>query len=186
MTASDGSDQPAGDERAAVPGSPPGLTDVARAFTDAMASARAQELAAEQVRAARHAARRDEALASDADRERACDLLEEAYGLGRLDSPELDLRTTRALTARTHGDLDEVLAGLGGFPDPARAAAPGGHPVRKGVFGASALVSAPLLLFGGAFLLAGSDLGDRVFGMFLLAPVLAGLHGLYRWAWPRA
>jgi hypothetical protein len=60
---------------------------------------------------AREAAR-EATLASDAERERVCELLNKAFSQGRLTPADLDERTSRALAARTHGDLDDVLEGL--------------------------------------------------------------------------
>src|SRR5690349_541419 len=63
---------------------------------------------------ARAEQRQDSRLVSDAERERVCELLNSAFGDGRLTSAELEDRTSRALAARTHGDLEDVLAGLSG------------------------------------------------------------------------
>ena len=49
---------------------------------------------------------------ADADRERAVELLRAAAAEGRLDSDELEERVSRALAARTHGELDELLNDL--------------------------------------------------------------------------
>lgn len=51
-------------------------------------------------------------LASDADRERAVDVLKTAFVHGTLTRDELTLRTGRALTARTYGGLAAITAGL--------------------------------------------------------------------------
>jgi Domain of unknown function (DUF1707) len=51
-------------------------------------------------------------LASDADRERAVDVLKTAFVHGALTRDELTLRTGRALTARTYGGLAAITAGL--------------------------------------------------------------------------
>jgi hypothetical protein len=53
---------------------------------------------------------------SDADREHVTDRLREHFAAGRLDSEELDERTTAALNAKTYGDLRRVMADL---PEPA-------------------------------------------------------------------
>jgi hypothetical protein len=54
----------------------------------------------------------DDLLASDADRERAVARLRDASAEGRLTLDELVERTGAAYTARTHGDLVRVTAGL--------------------------------------------------------------------------
>jgi hypothetical protein len=51
-------------------------------------------------------------LASDADRERAVDVLKTAFVHGTLTRDELTLRTGRALTARTYAELAAITAGL--------------------------------------------------------------------------
>jgi hypothetical protein len=51
-------------------------------------------------------------LVSDAERERAADRLRTAAGEGRLTTEEFSERIDRAYAARTHGQLEEVLAGL--------------------------------------------------------------------------
>ena len=53
---------------------------------------------------------------SDADREHVTERLREHFAAGRLDSEELDERTTAALNAKTYGDLRRVMADL---PEPA-------------------------------------------------------------------
>ncbi len=66
---------------------------------------------------------RDRFLASDADRERAVDVLKTAFVHGALTRDELTLRTGRALTARTYAELAGVTAGLTpGAPGPRPAA----------------------------------------------------------------
>jgi hypothetical protein len=63
-------------------------------------------------------------LASDADRERAVDVLKAAFVRGALTRDELTLRTGRALTARTYAGLAAITAGLHpGAPKP-RSATP--------------------------------------------------------------
>lgn len=125
--------------------------------------------------------RRDELLAADADRDAAVHLLAEALAQGRLSAAEFDDRTDRALTARTYGELDDVLRGLGGLPGQVRS-----HPVRKVCFWVVAALSSPFLFLGAMALLFGSDAGDRVFGVVVAVVLLPGLLALRRWAWPRA
>ena len=50
--------------------------------------------------------------ASDADRDRAVELLNDAYGEGRLSRDEHDGRLEDALSARTYADLDQIVADL--------------------------------------------------------------------------
>jgi DNA-binding MarR family transcriptional regulator len=131
-------------------------------------------------RAAAADAARGELLASDADRDLVVHLLSDAFSQGRLSSSEHEQRTGRALAARTYGDLDDVLQGLGGLQRPVRS-----HPVRKAVFWVVALLSSPFVLFGSLLLSFGEDAGDRVGGVFFLVLLLPGLLALRRWAWPR-
>lgn len=56
--------------------------------------------------------------AADADRDRVAGILGTAYSEGRLSKDEYDARLERAFSARTHSDLDRLVADL-----PARAAA---------------------------------------------------------------
>jgi hypothetical protein len=50
--------------------------------------------------------------ASDADRDKAAQLLREHHAEGRLTAEEFDDRVDRALTAKTLGELDELLSDL--------------------------------------------------------------------------
>ena len=124
---------------------------------------------------------RDERLASDDERDAAVHLLSDAYAQGRLSSTEHEDRTTRALAARTHGELDAVLHGLGGLPRTVR-----NHPVRKVAFWVAAVLASPFVLLGTLALAFGSDAGDRLGGLFFLVPLLPALFTMRRWAWPRA
>ena len=63
-------------------------------------------------------------LASDAERDQVCRRLASAFSEGRITSAELDERTSQALAARTHGDLDAVLRGLVAPRVPARPGPP--------------------------------------------------------------
>ena len=102
------------------------------------------------------------------ERERVCGLLNCAFGEGRLTSAELGDRTTRTLAARTQGDLEDVLAGLA-KPGTAlmwTARADRGLLPRV-VFWAVGLLTSPFVFVGAMFLLFGSDVGDRVFGLVL-------------------
>ena len=129
------------------------------------------------------AARRSEAaalLASDGERDAVVQQLAEAFTQGRLTSAQLDERTGRALAARTHGELDAVLTGLGGLQRPARR-----HPVRALVFWVATVLLSPLVMLGSLFVLFGSDAGDRVAGLVFLALTAPPLLGLWRWAYRR-
>lgn len=137
---------------------------------------------------ARAAARRDAVLASDVEREKVCEVLNAAFGDGRLTSVELDERTNRALAARTHGDLSRVTHGLGAMGHPALwASAPDGtdRVGHRVVFWVVAFFTAPFVFFGSMLLLFGSDGGDRVAGIVMLVLFLPGLIALHRWAYPR-
>ena len=148
------------------------LTEVAHLISNAWPTG-AERAAADE--AARHGQ-----LASDADRDAAVQQLSDAFSQGRLSSAELEQRTGTALAARTYGELDDVLQGLGGLPRQA-----GRHPVRRTVFFGTAFLSSPFVMMGALFLAFGTDVGDHVFGLVLLVLLLPGLFGLWRWAWPR-
>ncbi|CAA9496734.1 MAG: hypothetical protein AVDCRST_MAG17-1033 [uncultured Solirubrobacterales bacterium] len=66
--------------------------------------------------------------ASDAERERAVDLLRAAGAEGRLTVDELEERTVRALRARTHGELKPLTRDL---PHPPPRRQPGPPPRRR-------------------------------------------------------
>lgn len=134
---------------------------------------------------AREAAR-DATLASDAEREQVCELLNRAFSQGRLTAADLDERTTRALAARTHGDLEDVLHGLVG----SRSSAAWAPRTERGllprvVFWVVGLLTAPFVLVGSGFTLFGDWGGEKIFGLVLLVIFLPGLIALYRWAHPR-
>ena len=65
--------------------------------------------------------------ASDRERDAVVTRVQDAFAEGRLDDAEFDERTRAALTARTHADLDALLADL-----PAATAAPGTAPAVPG------------------------------------------------------
>jgi uncharacterized protein DUF1707 len=65
--------------------------------------------------------------ASDRERDAVVQRVQDAFAEGRLDDVEFDERTRAALTARTHADLDALLADL-----PAETAAPGAVPAVAG------------------------------------------------------
>ena len=136
-------------------------------------------------------AEHDALLVSDAERDEVCRRLSTAFSEGRLTSPELDERTSRALAARTYGDLEDVMVGL------ARPAATSYRPRRRGrrraqgdllprvLFWLVGLVSAPFILVGGGLVLFGDGAGEWIFGIVMLLLFLPGLVALYRWGHPR-
>jgi hypothetical protein len=65
--------------------------------------------------------------ASDRERDAVVQRVQQAFAEGRLDDVEFDERMRAALTARTHADLDVLLADL-----PAETAAPGSAPATAG------------------------------------------------------
>ena len=65
--------------------------------------------------------------ASDRERDAVVQRVQQAFAEGRLDDAEFDERMRAALTARTHADLDVLLADL-----PAETAAPGPVPATAG------------------------------------------------------
>ncbi|RYB94649.1 DUF1707 domain-containing protein [Nocardioides oleivorans] len=143
-------------------------------------------LEARQRSRAEHEAERDATLASDADRERVCNVLSAAFAEGRLTSTELDERTTQALASRTHGQLEDVLDGLAG---PGQATLWATRPERgvlpRIVFWIVGLFTSPFVFIGTMLLLFGDDMGSRLFGVVFLVIFLPGLIALYRWAHPR-
>lgn len=149
--------------------------DLERIVQDEILDAR-QRRAAEQ---AREDAARAAALASNAERDAAVVTLSDAYAHGRITAEELSERTTQALAARTHGDLDRVLAGL-------RTAARGSgkSPVRFLAAGAMTLLASPFLLIGLLALLAGDGPGEWIFGLVFLGVSVPGVLLVWRWAWP--
>ena len=103
---------------------------------------------------------RNRFLASDADRERAIDVLKTAFVQGALTKDELALRTGHALTARTYGQLAAITTDLAARParasqaeasKPAKTAKIAPAPVKKRLnnkvvaWGACAIVLAPAL-----------------------------------------
>jgi Domain of unknown function (DUF1707) len=63
---------------------------------------------------------------SDADRNAVTERLAAHYGDGRLDQAEFDERVSRAMTAKTRGDLDGLFDDLPDHPEPAGASGTGG------------------------------------------------------------
>jgi hypothetical protein len=132
-------------------------------------------------REAAEAQERAALLAADTDRDAAVQQLSAAFAEGRLAAAELESRTSSALSARTYGELDAALQGLGGLRRSARS-----HPVRKVVFWVMSVLLSPFLLMGALLFAFGSDAGDHLAGLTFLVLLLPGLFALWRWAWPRS
>jgi len=90
-----------------------------------------------------------ELRASDADRERAVITLGRAAGDGRLDVDELEERLQLAYAARTHAELDTLLADVGGMIAPGSAPAPARAPRTRVVRSAAAGTSWIVSIMGG-------------------------------------
>lgn len=118
-------------------------------------------------------------LASDSDRDATASVLNQAFAEGRLTSEEHADRTTRAFTARTHGDLDQVLTGL----QVPVAAAPA-YAARKVIFWVVTVMTSPFLMMGLGLTLSGNGIFGTVFGIVLLGIFAPGLYALQRRAWP--
>lgn len=152
------------------------LSPVARAIHEAW-SAGAEERSE---RAEEQEAARSSLLASDSDRDDATRLLADGFAKGRLTRAEFDKRTSRALSARTYGDLDEVLHGLAGLPRPVSA-----RRLPKALFWVMTVITAPFVLGGSLLVLAADQADELVVGLVLLLLFLPGLYAMWRWAWPR-
>ncbi|MDP1848883.1 MAG: DUF1707 domain-containing protein [Solirubrobacteraceae bacterium] len=87
--------------------------------------------------------------ASDADRERAVLTLGRAAGDGRLDVDELEERLQLAYAARTHAELDTLLADVGGMIAPGSAPAPAPRSRARVVPSAAAGTSWIVSIMGG-------------------------------------
>jgi hypothetical protein len=74
--------------------------------------------------------------AGDADRDTILSQLSEHFGAGRLTGEELDERSGRALSARTMGELDELMSDLPRIRDPLPEHRPLPPPRGTGVFNA--------------------------------------------------
>lgn len=86
--------------------------------------------------------------------------ISDAYASGRLTSEEFEHRSGQALAARTYGELDDVLLGLGELD---RAEPP--LPRKR---------------------LSARQVAYWFGGLVLLAAFLPVLFALHRWAWPRS
>ena len=151
-------------------------------------------------------------LASDNERDQVCRRLSHAFSEGRITSDELEDRTSRALAARTYGDLEQVMTGLNSrglglrprppapppvppaFPPPVHLAPPPGAPVhgrRRAhnpaapvIFWVVAFFTFPMLLSGFGMFFFGDGMGENVVGVFVLLFFLPVLRALYRWGHP--
>ena len=113
--------------------------------------------------------------ASQADRERAIEVLKVAFVEERLSKDELDLRVGRALAARTYAELGAVTSDLHISPTAGRAAAPGpaSTPARtlaKAAGRAGVCMLAAFVIVG---VVALANAGERSVGLALMAMVAA-------------
>src|SRR5215831_16334253 len=129
----------------------------------------------------------DRIRASDADREHATARLREHFAAGRLTSGELDERISAALTAKTYGELRQLMADLPAPAAPRAAqrpypAAPPWMARRRGPRFLPVMLLALLaaLLFPG-----GHWLFFAVFPVLLVFGLLAGLSGIFAVSRPR-
>ena len=73
-----------------------------------------------------------------------------------------------------------MLDGLGGLRGPALPATR--HPVRAVVFWVATVFLSPFLLLGTLLVLFGTDVGDHVAGLVVVALAAAPLLGVWRWS----
>jgi len=129
----------------------------------------------------------DRIRAADADREHATARLREHFAAGRLTSGELDERISAALTAKTYGELRQLMADLPAPAAPRAAqrpypAAPPWMARRRG----PRLLPVMLLALLAALLLPGGPwLFFAVFPVLLVFGLLAGLSGIIAMSRPR-
>ena len=102
-----------------------GTGDLAR--TDSAAAADSVTAGGDGGRSVGESGRAMATRASDRERDAVVQRVQDAFAEGRLNDDEFDERSRAALTARTHADLDALLADL-----PATPAAPGPAPVLPG------------------------------------------------------
>jgi hypothetical protein len=122
----------------------------------------------------------DGLLAADSQRDEVVNRLSDAYASGRLTAEEFEHRSGKALSARTYGELDDVLHGLGQLDRPKPRAK------RQVAFWAGAVPLSAIVVYAVVVVAFGVDLHDRFGGLVLLAAFLPVLFGLHRWAWPRS
>ena len=129
----------------------------------------------------------DRIRAADADREHATARLREHFAAGRLTPGELDERISAALTAKTYGELRQLMADLPAPAAPRAAqrpypAAPPWMARRRG----PRLLPVMLLALLAALLLPGGPwLFFAVFPVLLVSGLLAGLSGIIAMSRPR-
>jgi len=129
----------------------------------------------------------DRIRAADADREHATARLREHFAAGRLTPGELDERISAALTAKTYGELRQLMADLPAPAAPRAAqrpypAAPPWMARRRG----PRLLPVMLLALLAALLLPGGPwLFFAVFPVLLVFGLLAGLSGIIAMSRPR-
>src|SRR5215470_17680418 len=130
----------------------------------------------------------DRIRASDADREHATARLREHFAAGRLTSGELDERITAALTAKTYGELRQLMADL---PEPAPAAAraaqrpyPAAPPWMARRRGQRLLPMMLLALLAALLFPGGHWLFFGVFQVLLVFGLLACLSGIFAMSRP--
>ena len=84
------------------------------------------------------------------------------------------------MSARTYGELDAVLLGLGELdrPTPRKP-----RSMRQVAFWLGAVPLSAVLVYAVVVVAFGVDLHDRVGGLVLLAAFLPVLFALHRWAW---
>lgn len=119
--------------------------------------------------------------AADADRDRAAGILSTAYSEGRLSEDEYDDRVERVLSARTYGDLKDVLAGLPAGGETGLGQAPltpmAGNQIERTCEGRAGLARAGWLLVWAAVALA---IVLIVVGLAMASGmhVMHGMHGM--------
>jgi Domain of unknown function (DUF1707) len=118
--------------------------------------------------------------ASDADRDAVVAALSEHFQTGRLTSEEFDERTGRALTARTLGELDDLMADLPAIN--AAAPAPAAQP--RGLrYPLLAMVAAALVVLVIVAFVLGAGAGSHRWDFWPVIPI--GLIIARRFAGPR-
>lgn len=124
----------------------------------------------------------DRLLASDGERDEVVTRLSDAYASGRLTAEEFEHRSGQALAARTYGELDDALLGLGQLERPK---SPKPRSLRHVAFWMGAVPLSAVIVYAVVVVAFGVDLHDRFGGLVLLAAFLPVLFALHRWAWPR-
>lgn len=125
-------------------------------------------------------AERDARLATHEDRDLASRLVAQANADGRLSMTDHEERIDQALVARTVGELDDALDGLGGFVRPVRSPR-----WRKIFFWVVTFPLIPILFFATGLVVFGDDLSARAWGVVISVSLWPGVWALRRWAYPR-